>query len=282
MTDTFLQQLAEKMAERLCEIKLARKPNTFSVFLRKGAGIELEFEPWVYEEVSSRSSLPSDWSDHTTEFEFRSHRVLWEVEKEYLYSVNRENREFLKNRDDRQPLPPLHDTIPEYTYQIVENIPLSLKPYTHILDFQSWGETLYFDFTQMKSEALDAFIQSGQIEYLKMRYEEIQALQNQFPNSYTKDYNGKCVRVAENEPAELVDERYERSQHFYNLLESNEARSVIEAIEQFNARFPEDNITREDWNQEVSSWYESIQNQEIRNLVLYHPNRHLSVRWPSI
>lgn len=280
MTDTFFQQVEEKMLERLTEVKSSFNPNTFSVFLRKGAGDELEFEDWVYEEVSRRSDLPTEWSDHSTEFEFRSHHALWEVEKEFLFSTNLENRQLLISPNDRRNLPsPRNDTPSNYTYTIVENIPLALKPYTHILDFQLWGETLYFDYDRMKSDALDTYMKNKDLELLNIRYEEIEILQKLFPNTYVKDYTSKCVRISDNEPRELTDERHHRSEQLFNLLATDEARAVIQAIEEFNARFPENTQEREGWNNEVLLWYEGIQNQDIRNLVVHNPNRRLTVRW---
>ncbi len=284
MDPAFLQQLTEKMAERLQEVKSARKPDTFSVFLREGKGLELQFEPWVYEEVSRRSSLPEDWDDHASEFEFRSSLALWEVCKEFSYSVVREGRDFLLPRERRHP----QNEDNSYAYRTEENIPLALKPYTRILDFEPWGESLYFDYDRMKADALDAYMESGNTEQLRARYQEIQQLQNQYPNKHAKDYEAKCVRIQESRPREISDEQHARVQHTLDIIESDEGRQVLIAIEDLNSRFPEalPNVEntptfqtqRERWNEEASAWYNAIQNQELRALVDFRPNRTIYTR----
>ncbi len=282
--DNFFQQLREKQKEKLQEKKASRDTKTFSVFLRDGSGQELEFQNWVYEEVCRRSSMNPDWTDDTSEFEFRSHPILWEVYQEFNYSIDRDGRDFLKLPQERYP----PSETPTYTFRIEENIPLALKPYTRILDFHSWGEILYFDYDAMKVEILNSCVKSGNINELQTRYDEIKQFQERYPNKYLKNYEGKCVRIQASKPQEIYDEQQARLQNTINIIESDEGRNVLNAIEQFNSRFPEAPMPgeipsdiqqqRETWNADVLNWYNSIQTESLRNLVDYRPNRPLYTR----
>jgi hypothetical protein len=177
-------------------------------------------------------------------------------------------------------------------YRIEENIPLCLKPYTRILNYHSWGEVLYIDYNHMKAELLDTYVKSGDITQLQMSFNQINELQKQYPNTYMKDYVPRIVDFHVKEPLEISEEKYERAQYIISLFKSDEGRSVLQAIQEFNDRFPEPptngqitpdyELQRERWNDDVSRWYNAIQNRDLQARIICRPNFCIHTHLPEL
>jgi hypothetical protein len=276
MTDAFFHQVKQMFDEKLKKEKAERRPDVFAVFLRDGEGDELEFQPWVYQEMEQRAGIQEGWTDHETEFAFRSHPVLWEIYTEFNYTADHQGRELLL---------PISERYEEKSYElrVEDTIPIALKPYTRILDFKGWGERLYFDFDCMKSDATRTFLETGDVSGLQIQLETIRMLETAHPNVLKKDYEAKCVRLHETRPRELRDAQQQHFEAYHSLFSSTEGREVLARIEQFNTSLPQDHSNREaleEWNTEVRAWLATIQNPQLQEVIRFRPNHGVYTSMP--